>query len=193
MSNTDRSIAVIGAGSTGASVAYHLAKMGQMVAIIDKGQPASGMTSRSTALVRNHYSNEIVVRMAHYSLQVLRNFGDVGTSGFVNNGMLFLANSEFKEVTSAVLPLLAKVGVKAEYFERQEALKRFPELRLNEDEFVEYEPESGYADPVATANSYVSKARELGAQILVGKEARKLTRDASGMVDGVEFAGGGHI
>ncbi len=193
MSKTEKPIAVIGAGSTGASTAYHLAKMGRKVTLIDKGQPASGMTSRSTALVRNHYSNEIVVRMAHYSLQILRNFGEVGNSGFVNNGMLFVGESSFKEMTSSILPILAKVGVKTERFEGKEALKRFPELSLKEDEYLEFEPESGYADPVSTANSYVSKARELGANILTGREVRKITMDTSGVVEGLEFADGGHI
>lgn len=168
--------------------------MGKKVALIDKGHPASGMTSRSTALVRNHYSNEIVARMAHYSLNVLRDFGEIGSSGFVNNGMLFLGNSAFKEIISSVLPMLTRVGVKTEYFEREEAIKRFPELKLVEEgDFVDYEPESGYADPVATANSYVLKARELGAEVLVGREVARINKDVSGNVERVEFADGGNL
>ncbi len=193
VSTSERPIVVVGAGSTGASAAYHLSKMGQKVALIDRGQPASGMTSRSTALVRNHYSNEIVARMAYYSLQALKNFGEIGNSGFVNNGMLFLGNSVSKQALDSVLPILARVGVRTERLESQEAAKRFPELNISDDEFVHYEPDSGYADPVATANSYASKARELGTEILGGLELSGLSYDLSGKLDAVELVGGRRI
>ncbi len=193
LSSDIRPIVIIGAGSTGASTVYHLAKMGHKVALIDKGQPASGMTSRSTALVRNHYSNEIVAQMAHYSLQMLRNFAEVGNSGFTANGMIFLGNQESRKSMDLVLPNLARAGVKTERLESREAAKRFPELSLDDDEFVDYEPESGYADPVSTTNSYVSKARELGAEILSGLEVSRLCLDGTGRLDSVELVGGERI
>ena len=67
-------IVVVGAGSTGSCTAYHLARSRIPVALIDSGEIAQGMTSRSTAVVRTHYSNEIVARMALYSLKILREF-----------------------------------------------------------------------------------------------------------------------
>ena len=76
-------VAVVGAGSTGASVAYHLSKAGHRVTLIEMDQIGGGTTSRSTANVRTHYSNETLARMALYSLGVLR--GMEGT-GFVKSG-----------------------------------------------------------------------------------------------------------
>ena len=72
--------------------AYHLARSGRHVVVVDKGgQPASGMTSLSSAIVRTHYTHEILARMAVYSLGVLSNFGHIGESGFVNAGLLIVA------------------------------------------------------------------------------------------------------
>ena len=62
----DHSVVVIGGGSTGCSILYRLTKIGvKDPLLVDMGpQVASGQTSRSTALVRTHYSTEILTRMA---------------------------------------------------------------------------------------------------------------------------------
>ncbi|MGI8650508.1 MAG: NAD(P)/FAD-dependent oxidoreductase, partial [Rubrobacter sp.] len=44
-------VIVVGAGIIGASVAYHLAKNGAEVVLLDAADPASGTTSRSFAWV----------------------------------------------------------------------------------------------------------------------------------------------
>jgi|GEM_PF-4674145 len=53
-------VAIIGAGITGLSVAYHLCKAGRSVAVFDKGLIGSGETGRTTAHLANaldeHYT-----------------------------------------------------------------------------------------------------------------------------------------
>ena len=50
---------VIGAGVVGASVAYHLAKVGvARVIVVEKRFLAAGATGKSSGLVRMHYDNE---------------------------------------------------------------------------------------------------------------------------------------
>lgn len=187
-------IVVIGAGSTGSSVAYHLAKMNERVLIIDSGQPASGTTSKSTAVVRTHYSNEIVAKMAVYSLQVLRDFGGIGNSGFVNSGMLFLGTTSLARKMREVESMLSGLGVKSEVMDESAASKRFPDIDVSGFESIHFEPESGYADPVATANSYLGKARDAyGAETIFGTEVRKLDLDPVGRVEAVLLSDGRKI
>jgi sarcosine oxidase subunit beta len=193
MTSSEEIIAVIGAGSTGSSVAYNLAKMGRPVVMIDKGQPASGMTSKSTALVRTHYSNEIVARMAVYSLRVLRNFEEIGTSGFVNCGMLFLGDSSMKSGMSEVSSNLSKLGVKTELWDTTIASQRFPEVDFSGIDFILFEPESGYADPVTTASSYARKARELGAMELFGTGVQRILLNNDHAAEAVELTDGRKI
>ena len=45
-------VVVIGAGIVGASVAYHLARRGVAVTLVDKGQPAGECTGKSFAWIR---------------------------------------------------------------------------------------------------------------------------------------------
>ena len=62
---------VIGAGVNGAATAYNLVKWGmKKVILVEKYLLASGGTGRSAAeLVRQHYSNEELVRMVKRSVQ----------------------------------------------------------------------------------------------------------------------------
>src|ERR1700680_5274905 len=122
------------------------------------------MTSRSTAVVRTFYSNEIVARMAVYSLKILRDFSSVGNSGFTQCGMLVCVPENFRDFVSSNVQMLRRLGIPELELNRSEARKMFPELNFDDVDYYAFESESGYADPVATANSYAAKARELGAE-----------------------------
>jgi sarcosine oxidase subunit beta len=176
---SDSRIAIIGAGSTGASTAYHLSKAGVQVVLIERDEIGRGMTSRSTAVVRTHYSNEIVARMALYSLKILRDFSSIGNSGFTDCGMLILGSPPFKSAIEANVRMLKSVGVNEVELTKSDAQKMFQDADLDDcsnDGYIAFEPESGYADPVATAGSYAEKARELGAEIILRNSVQKLER-----------------
>jgi len=184
-------IVVIGAGSTGLSTAYSLAKAGKRVVVIDKGQVASGMTGLSTAIVRTHYSNELVACMALYSLKALGDFRQVGESGFVRTGMVFLATPEHLRGLIRNLTMLERVGIESELVELDDARKRFPDLSLEGCGGVVYEPESGYADPIAVSNSYAHAARELGGTLMLGEAVAKVESGRGRCV--VQLVGGTRV
>lgn len=60
-------VIIIGGGIIGCSSAYQLAKRGVKVALVEKRYIASGPTGKSSAVIRQHYSNELTARMAHHS------------------------------------------------------------------------------------------------------------------------------
>src|SRR5947209_1540152 len=74
----DHDVVVIGGGSTGCSILYQLAKVGVKAPLLVDMAPqiASGQTSRSTALVRTHYSTEVLTRMALFSYRFFKAFGE---------------------------------------------------------------------------------------------------------------------
>ena len=59
---------VIGGGVTGASITFHLSGLGLRVICVKKNCMASGVTGKSSAIVRMHYDNEPEVRMTFASL-----------------------------------------------------------------------------------------------------------------------------
>jgi sarcosine oxidase subunit beta len=164
MSARDR-IIVIGAGSTGSSVAYNLKRATHSeVVLIDKGGVASGMTSFSTAIVRTHYSNEVVAKMAFES----RKFFEANreTLRFYKTGMVTVVPSALRKRMEDNVDMLRRLGIREEILEVEEASKMFPWLNFDADEGVSYEPDSGYADPVSTANFFARKAMDLGVKFL---------------------------
>jgi glycine/D-amino acid oxidase-like deaminating enzyme len=185
-------IVVVGAGSTGSSIAYHLAKSGQQVVLVERNQVGSGMTSRSSAIVRTHYSTEVVARMALYSLRIFENFGSIGASGFVKSGLLILAPAELRDGLIDNVSMLNRIGARNDVLEKSELARRFPEVDPEGCDYVVFEPESGYADSVGIANAYARAAAEAGAQILSGTEVSKLTAEQR-TVNGVLLSDGSRI
>ena len=49
---------VVGGGAVGTSIAYHLARRGAQVTILDKAQPASGTTKDSFAWINATYPKQ---------------------------------------------------------------------------------------------------------------------------------------
>jgi sarcosine oxidase subunit beta len=187
----DERIIVIGAGSTGSSVAYHLSKStDSQILLIDKGGIASGMTSFSTAIVRTHYSNEIVARMAFESRKIFES--NMENFGFYKTGMLTVVPSSMKDRMKDNVFMLKRVGIKEEKLSGCDAKGRFPWLKFNDDEDISYEPDSGYADPVATASYFARSAMDSGAEFLKTEVDRIEENQKGGKVilkDGKEISG----
>src|SRR3989475_11658401 len=61
-------VVVVGGGCMGASIAFHLARRGVGVGLLEKGHVASGATGHSGALGRQHYEARLGIRLARESL-----------------------------------------------------------------------------------------------------------------------------
>lgn len=182
-------ILIIGGGSTGTSIAYHLAraKAGQ-VTLLERGTVASGTTGRSSAIIRQHYSIQTLAHMAQRSLQVFKHFDEMvgGDVGFRQTGMLIGARAEDLEGLRATVAMHREMGIDSRMIDRQTLRELEP--RMSTDDLVGacYEPDAGYADPVATAMAFAHQARRLGAQIRQHTRVTALLAD-SGRIRGVQL------
>jgi sarcosine oxidase subunit beta len=72
------SVAVIGGGVVGASIAYHLAKLGiRDVMVLDRGATSgTGSTGRATGGYRAQFATPINVRLSLLAREKLRAFKD---------------------------------------------------------------------------------------------------------------------
>ena len=87
---THPDITIIGGGVMGCSILYHLAELGATNALLlERDVLASGSTSRSQAILRMHYSNEVTARLAWESLDVFKNFEEItgAPSGYTRTGL----------------------------------------------------------------------------------------------------------
>nr|HID12966.1 FAD-binding oxidoreductase [Anaerolineae bacterium] len=174
-------VIIIGAGIMGCSAAYQLAKRGLKVALLDKDNIGEGPTGSSSAIIRQHYSNELTARMALYSLRVFQNFEERvgGECGFTQTGFVVVVEAKDHAGLEANVALQRGVGIQTEMLSTKALREIMPGMETADLVAAAYEPESGYADPYLTVNAYANAARRFGASIFQNTE-----------VIGVRFQGG---
>lgn len=168
MSQTSDAV-VIGAGIMGCSVAFHLAQRGLSVTVLEKETVGAGGTGRSSAIIRQHYSNELTARMAVHSLRVFQEFDDTvgGECGFQQTGWVAIASARDQAGLEANVDLQRALGINTGMLSVEQLQEMVPGVETGDLVAAVYEPESGYADPHLTVNAYADAARRRGAQIVV--------------------------
>jgi len=180
MVESQNGIVVVGAGITGSSIAYHLAKKGIKVKVLERECIACGTTGKSSGLVRTHYSNRMIAEMALYSLNIFQHFSEIGYSGFTQTGMIFPFPLRHMDVARENVKMLREIGINELEIDQSEIKEYFPDINLDNFDYMVYEPYSGYADPVATTNSYMSAAISLGAELILGKNVKSVDSVSGG-------------
>ncbi|MAG37603.1 MAG: hypothetical protein CL878_15320 [Dehalococcoidia bacterium] len=165
---------VIGGGAIGASVCYFLTKLGMKnVVLLNKGGLASGSTGDSAAIVRQHYSNEVSIRLVKKSLEIFQGFPDEfdGAEVFTPAGWLFLVPPEAADALDDNMARLQAEGVNTWELSVEAAAEDLPGLNTDGIGRVAFEPDSGYADPRAAVSALVGRAEANGAEIHVDTPA----------------------
>src|SRR5262249_58323682 len=114
---------MMGGGGMGASLAFHLTRAGMHnVLVVDKKGVCGGMTAKSGALVRMHYTNEPEARMAFASLRYFQHWGDVvgGACGFTRTGFIMTVSPDNAERLRHNVAMLQQVGVNTQVITAQE-------------------------------------------------------------------------
>lgn len=190
MSQTEAAdMVIVGGGCIGCSIALHAARLNQGLRIIllERQHVAWGATGRSTAIVRQHYSNPETAGMALESLKVFENFqANVGGDcGFNRTGFLLAVGEKDASVLKRNVEMQRGLGIETQVLQPTEIGNLQPGVNLNDVVAAAYEPRSGYADPVATTQSFAAAAQRLGVTL---QEQTKVveTLESSGKVRGVK-------
>ena len=176
MSNTPNTAeaVIIGGGVMGCSILYNLALRGVTdTLLLERDLLASGSTSRSQAILRMHYSNEVTTRLAWDSLDIFRNFDEmVGIpSGYTKTGYFVIVGQEDREAMEANVAMQRGVGVDTSIVTAEDVREIAPMLATADGESFAYEPDSGYADPYSVTTGYANAARERGARVITASPA----------------------
>jgi sarcosine oxidase subunit beta len=178
---------IIGGGIMGCATAFELSGRGARVALLEKKSLGAGSSGKSSAIIRQHYSNEVTARMAKYGLKAFQNFEQAigGPAGFTPTGILLIATDKDVEGLAQNVSFLQQQGIKTELLYRDEIMHRWPYLSDDNLAAAAYEPEAGHVDPNLTLNSYAAAARRNGASIFLDTEVNKV-RVRAGRVVGVD-------
>ena len=164
-------VIIVGAGVQGASLAFHLARRGTRVMVLERESVAAGATGRSSGFVRMHYDLESDARLAWASFPYFRSWGDIvgaGDCGFVRTGFMHVMPEALGANVRANVAMLQAIGIDTRIAEPAEIARLVPGALTDDIAAAAYEPESGYADPSGTASGLLEAARNHGARFVHG-------------------------
>ena len=176
-------VVIIGGGVGGASIAYHLAQLGERdVVLVDRNELTSGSTFHSAGLVGQLRGSVSLTRMMMDSVALYRTLD----CGWVECGGIRLACSEEREQEVLRQVAWAKTfGLPLELLSAQEAQQLFPLMVTDGVRCASYLPTDGYLDPSQLTYALIEGAREGGHQVFTHTPVEEIAV-ADGRVRGVK-------
>ncbi|MGA2531436.1 MAG: FAD-binding oxidoreductase [Candidatus Aminicenantales bacterium] len=186
-------IAIIGGGIIGVSAAYHLAKKGADVILLERNRFfGEESTAKAAGGVRAHFGTEINVRLSQISIAEFEGFeAETGyPSSLVRTGYLFVLTREpLLRAFQAKLPMWDRLGVRTEWWSGDDVRKRLPMMRWDDALTGVWGPDDGLADPGSVVQGYVSAGSRAGARFFGNAEVSAI-RTAGGRVESVLTSAG---
>jgi glycine cleavage system aminomethyltransferase T/glycine/D-amino acid oxidase-like deaminating enzyme len=161
-------VVVIGGGVGGASVAYHLAELGERdVLLVERAELTSGSTFHSAGLVGQLRADPALTRMNMYSVELYRELqaGD-NPVGWTESGGIKLASSVARlEEIRRQISWATSYGLPLHEISPRAAAELFPLIDLDGVVGAGYLESDGYLDPSQLCYSLAAAARANGVQI----------------------------
>jgi glycine cleavage system aminomethyltransferase T/glycine/D-amino acid oxidase-like deaminating enzyme len=156
-------IVVVGGGVGGASIAYHLAKLGERdVVLLDRNELTSGSTFHSAGLVGQLRSSVSLTRMMMDSVELYRTLD----CGWVQCGGIRLACTPEREQEVMRQVAWAKTfGLPLDLISADQAHELFPLMSTDGVRCASYLPSDGYLDPSLLTTALADGARAGGCRI----------------------------
>ena len=179
---------VVGGGILGATTAYQLAAAGTDVLLLEARRFGEQSTGKSAAIVRGHYSNPEVVRMAVRSRETFRRLPLLLECDpvYTQSGWLFLVDEE--NASFAVENAEMQDGEGLDTVEVEDLAEYLPGIDESGIAYALYEPDAGCAEPVAATNAYIAALRAAGGRASAGTPVERIEVEGD-RVRGVHAAG----
>ncbi|WP_275571623.1 NAD(P)/FAD-dependent oxidoreductase [Mycolicibacterium vanbaalenii] len=188
-------VVIVGGGLEGAAAAWALSRRGVTdVVVAERNTVGSGMTGKSSGIVRCHYGVSSLAAMAADGLEVFENGEDIfGTDiGFRQTGYVVGVGEQNVESLRKSLAAQRAVGVDTEEIDKDEVAKLWPFADLTPFAAFGWEARGGYGDAYQTAQAFSTAARAAGARVRQGTAVTDLLVDGD-RVTGVRTADGSEI
>lgn len=188
--HTGTAVVVVGGGILGAVTAWELARAGVPCILLESMRFGHESTGKSAAIVRMHYSNPQVVRMALRSRQAFIDVPDVlGAKPVYNRtGWIFLVEEHEREHAVANRAMQTAEGSHSVEIPLDELGDCVPGIVPDGIAYALFEEDSGSADPFATTAAYIAAARRLGAHAYEHSPVEEILVEG-GAVRGVRVKG----
>ncbi|MBL8359863.1 MAG: FAD-dependent oxidoreductase [Rubrivivax sp.] len=167
-------VVIVGGGIIGASIAYHLAKIGITdVVLLERRQLTCGTTWHAAGLVPQLRATRTLTELAKYTSELLKTLeAETGqATGFKQNGSIGVAlcDARFEEFKRTGAMGRA-FGVEVEFLTPGDIVARYPLLSDKGVVGGIWTPNDGQTNPIDTTMAYVKGARQRGARVVENAE-----------------------
>jgi sarcosine oxidase subunit beta len=175
-------VAVVGAGTTGSSIAFHLSQRGLRPLLLERAGPAGGPSGSSAGMLRQHYTDPAIVALARHGCAFLAQMeSHTGfPSGFVGCGYVVVGGPEQEARVRLAHDAMQAAGVTSELLDVPGLRELEPRLRTDDLTIGCYEPAMGYCEPLFVASGLAAAAARDGASLRFGCEVRSIVKDGAG-------------
>lgn len=177
---TQARVVIIGGGVVGASCAYHIAKAGWDVVLLEKNELTAGSTWHAAGNCPSFSTSWAVMNMQRYSLELYRKLAEevdypmnYHVTGSIRLGHSKERIQEFQRACS----MGRYQGLKLEMLAVSDLKDRYPFLETHDLEGALYDPDDGDIDPAQLTQALAKGARMAGARIERFCPATGVSRD----------------
>jgi dimethylglycine dehydrogenase len=160
---------VIGGGVVGASVLYHLARIGWTdVLLLEKAELTSGSTWHAAGGMHTFNGEANISRLQKYTIDLYREIEALSgqSCGLHPNGGLMLAATPGELDSLKLICSRARyLGMETEMISLEEARNLNPLIDTSHFIGALWRADGGHCDPSGTTHAYVKAARQLGASV----------------------------
>jgi glycine/D-amino acid oxidase-like deaminating enzyme len=188
-------VVIVGGGIEGASTAWALAQRGITdVVVLERNTVGSGMTGKSSGIVRCHYGVSSLAAMATVSLEVFEKAEEIFGSdiGFRPTGYVVGVGAPNVDSLRKSLAAPRAVGVQTEEVDHAEVAQLWPFADLSPFAAFAWEARGGYGDAYQTAQAFAVAARAAGVRVRQGANVTELVVTGD-RVTGVRCSDGGVV
>ena len=165
-----RHAVIVGAGVTGLSTAYHLARKSYgSITVVEKGRVGDGASSRAAGIITGLLWSETGILARKISLTRFREMsGELDGYRYQDVGCLNLFDAASWPERERLLPLYDRLGVEYTIMDRTEMAAAWPDLALTGEPVGLFDPLGGYSEPDHYLPALADGCRALGVEIREG-------------------------
>ena len=176
----------------GAAIAYHLTERGcTNVVLLERKSLAAEGTGNTGGIVRQHYSQDVIIKAAVRSVRFFEEFEERTGRGdaFMQTGWIKLGSEEMRPAMERNVPRHRELGVESRMLSMEELREAIPGINTDGVGAAVIEPRSGHADPFAVTHGLTDVAKDRGVEIREGVTATGI-QVTGGSVTAVETDAG---
>jgi sarcosine oxidase, subunit beta len=188
-------VVIVGGGIEGAATAWALAQRGLTdVVVVERNTVGSGMTGKSSGIVRCHYGVSSLAAMAAVGLEVFEKAEEIfgHDIGFRQTGYVVGVGEPNVESMCKSLAAQRAVGVQTEAIDTAEVARMWPFADLSPFAAFAWEARGGFGDAYQTAQAFAVAARGAGVRVRQGCAMTDLLLDGD-RVAGVKLSDGTEV